>query len=109
MPTSGAPRMPAPLSYAIRPALTATKNGSAYTASVKISQQNKPIPTVLRTSPRASMVVAPCIDVTVAPSTTTAAQFGICNRNEAELRRLQLHLGGSEGGKTALMRRQISK
>lgn len=35
------------------------KNGKAYTASVKISQQNKPMPTVLRTSPRAIMVVAP--------------------------------------------------
>jgi hypothetical protein len=31
-----------------------------YTASVKISQQMTPRPTVLRRSPRASMVVAPC-------------------------------------------------
>jgi hypothetical protein len=37
------------------------KNGKAYTASVKTSQQNKPMPTVLRRSPRASMVVAPCV------------------------------------------------
>src|SRR6516165_8151909 len=47
-----------------------------------------PRPTVLRRSPRASMVVAPCCKgVTVAPSTTTTARFCICNRNEAELRR----------------------
>jgi hypothetical protein len=39
--------------------LTATKNGKAYTASVKISQQNKPMPATLRRSPRASMVVTP--------------------------------------------------
>src|SRR6266446_3977506 len=36
-----------------------TKNGNAYTASVKISQQNKPMPAKFRRSPRASMVVAP--------------------------------------------------
>jgi hypothetical protein len=54
-----APSTPAPLWKAKMPALIATKNGSAYTASVKISQQNRPMPTVLRTSPRASMVVAP--------------------------------------------------
>ena len=36
-----------------------TKNGKAYTARVKISQQNKPMPAKFRRSPRASMVVAP--------------------------------------------------
>jgi hypothetical protein len=35
------------------------KNGKVYTASVKISQQNKPMPAKFRRSPRASMVVAP--------------------------------------------------
>jgi len=60
-------------------------NGKAYIASMKISQQNKPMPAKFKRSPRASMVVAPlCIGVTVAPSTTTTAQIWICNQNEAE-------------------------
>src|SRR6266478_168108 len=59
MPTSGAPRMPAPPCNAIMKTVSPTKNGKAYTASVKISQQNKPIPAKFSRSPRASMVVAP--------------------------------------------------
>jgi len=87
MPTSGAPRMPAPPCNAIMKTVSPTKNGKAYTASVKISQQNKPIPAKFSRSPRASMVVAPYAKVWLRPSTTTTAQFWICSRNEAELRR----------------------
>ncbi|MCK1397008.1 hypothetical protein IVB45_04685 [Bradyrhizobium sp. 4] len=48
------------ISKSHHPDVSAMKNGRAYTASTKIAQQNKPMPSVLRTSPRASMVVAPC-------------------------------------------------
>jgi hypothetical protein len=41
------------------PAVSPTKNGSAYRVSVKISQQMRPIPEKVRMSPRASMAVAP--------------------------------------------------
>jgi hypothetical protein len=37
------------------PAVRPTKNGNAYTAMVKISQQNRPIPNMLRISPMTSM------------------------------------------------------
>jgi hypothetical protein len=59
------PAAPAPPRNAIisiltfDPILTATKNGNAYTASSKISQQNKPMSSGLRTSPRRSMMVVP--------------------------------------------------
>src|ERR1700757_3557759 len=55
----GAPRTPDPPYNAIMKTLRPKKNGKADTASVKISQQKKPMPAKFRRSPRASMVVAP--------------------------------------------------
>jgi hypothetical protein len=64
--------------YGVQRSVSPMKNGSAYTARVKISQQNKPIPNMLRMSPMASMVEASVTkDVTVAPSTTTTAQYRV--------------------------------
>ncbi len=58
------------------PALTATKNGKAYTASAKISQQNKTDANGVEEKSKGEHGGGSiCIDVTVAPSTTTAAQF----------------------------------
>src|SRR5437763_3739832 len=102
MPTSGAPRAPAPLCKAIMPALTATKNGKGYTASVKISQQNTPMPATLMRSARASMVVAPFASVTVAPSTTTAAQLSNMQSKGGGVAATQLRLG-SDGDSKVLM------
>src|SRR5229473_525473 len=109
MPTSGAPRMPAPPYNAIMKTLRPTKNGKAYTAKVKISQQNKPMPATFRRSPRASMVVAPY-----------AKGYGCAfhhhhgaNSNMQSKRggvaAMQLHLGGVEDGRSALTRRRISR
>src|SRR6516165_8896409 len=59
--TINSPSTPAPVCKANMPAFIATKNGKACTANVKISQQSRPMPMVLRSSPRASMVVAPML------------------------------------------------
>jgi hypothetical protein len=40
-------------------AVSPTKNGSAYTASVKMSRQNRPMPKVLKMSPMTRMVAPP--------------------------------------------------
>jgi hypothetical protein len=77
------------------PAFIATKNGKTYTASVKISQQNRPIPRVLRRSPRASMVVAPCRSNGRAFHHHRGAGLDM-EAKRGGVAAMQLHLGGGD-------------
>src|SRR5216684_4534531 len=109
MPASGAPRMPAPPCNAIMKTLSPTKNGNAYTASVKISQQNKPMPAKFRRSPRASIVVAPYAEgYGCAFHHHHGADLDMQSKRGG-VAAMQLHLGGVKDGGSALTRRRISK
>src|SRR6266481_9966267 len=109
MPTSGAPRKPAPLCNAIMKTLSPTKNGKAYAVSVKISQQNKPMPAKFRRSPRASMVVAPYAKgYGCAFHHHHGASLDMQSKRGG-VAAMQLGLGGVEDGRSALTRRRISR
>src|SRR5882724_12316793 len=109
MPTSGAPKIPAPPGNAIIPALRATKNGKAYTASVKINQQNKPTPAKFRRSPRASMVVAPFAKGYGCAFHHHHGAVLDMQSKRGGVAAMQLHLGGVEDGRSVLTLRRISK
>src|SRR5260363_185947 len=109
MPTSGAPRVPAPPCNASMKTVRPTKNGNAYTANVKISQQNKPMPAKFRRSPRASMVVAPYAKRYGCAFHHHHGASSNMQSKRGGVAAMQLHLGGVKDGRSALTMRRISK